>query len=237
MEVVRSRYVEGAKAARGAVVIIDVFRAFSCAPLFFYYGARKVILEKDPDKALRLKSQIPDSVLVGEVNEIPIQGGDMGNSPTEIMKRGVPFFRDKTVIHRTTAGVVGVSHAYEGADRVILGSFVMASAVANYLKASNPDLVTLVAMGDRGQTEAPEDERCADYFEALLTGKAYDHVSAMSCIIFHNNAQKFIQGKKTYLPKEDPIFCLQRDIFDFVLCVEKHEGLLVVQKLVQDMDQ
>ena len=37
-------------------------------------------------------------------------------------------------------------------------------------------------------------------------------------------------GKKDYLPREDPIFCLQWDLFDFVLKVEKEEDLIVVLK-------
>jgi 2-phosphosulfolactate phosphatase len=212
-------------------VVIDVFRAFSCQPLFFHFGANKVILEADPDAALELKRMYPEFILVGEINEVPIRGAELGNSPTEILRKGGSFFKNKTVIHRTTAGVTGVTAAASRADEVILGSFVMAKAVAAYVTAKAPPLVTLVAMGDRAKKPAPEDEACADYIEHLITGKAYDHLQALHDVVFQPTAQKFIQRTKDYLPGEDPLFCLQRDLFDFVLSARRDQNLITVQKI------
>ena len=101
---------------------------------------------------------------------------------------------------------------------------------ADYILDKNPDVVTLVAMGERGLRAAPEDEICADYLEHLLTGKAYDAVRSLQRIVFHPSAQKFLLGTKAYLPREDPIFCLQRDLFHFVLIAKKEGGLLEVRK-------
>jgi 2-phosphosulfolactate phosphatase len=228
MKIIRKSLAEGAREARGLVVIIDVFRAFSCQPLFFYYGARKVILEADPAKAIRLKGQNPEFILVGEVNEVPIEGADLGNSPSEIVLKGQDYFRDKVVVHRTTSGVTGASDALEKADEVLLGSFLMARAIGKHIKRARPDLVTLVAMGDRAKKRAPEDEACGDYLEHLLAGRAYDSVNTLKEVVFQPTAQKFIQGEKEYLPREDPIFCLQRDLFDFVLGVRKENDFMVV---------
>ena len=76
--------------------------------------------------------------------------------------------------------------------------------------------------------EIAEQERIsADYLEHLLTDKPYDPVKAFEAIVFQSTAQKFIQGDKPYLPKEDPIFCLQRDLFDLVLTVKRKEDALV----------
>ena len=214
-------------------VVIDVFRAFSCEPLFFHFGAAKVILEADPSRASALKRKHPDLVLVGEVNEVPIEGADLGNSPSEIILKGEHLFRNKTIIHRTTAGVTGALAALDRADEVILASFMTAKAVATYIKEKNPPLVTLVAMGDRAEQKAPEDEACADYLEHLLTGRPYDPVSTLKGIVFQPTAQKFIAGSKPYLPREDPLFCLQRDLFDFVLLARrKEEAVMVVLKSV-----
>jgi 2-phosphosulfolactate phosphatase len=77
MKVLRKSLARGAREARGLVVIIDVFRAFSCEPLFFHFGVRKVILEADPAKAIHLKKQHPEFILVGEVDEVPLEGADM----------------------------------------------------------------------------------------------------------------------------------------------------------------
>jgi 2-phosphosulfolactate phosphatase len=230
MEIIRKSCARGAEEAEGLTIIIDVFRAFSCAPLFFHFGAKRVILNADPEKALGLKRKNPQFILVGEINEVPIEGADLGNSPSQIIKKGKSYFKDKTVIHRTTAGVTGVSSAYDKADEIILGSFVMAKAVAAYIKKKNPDRVTLVAMGERAQRKSPEDETCADYLEYLLAGRPYDPAKAFKDIVFQQTAQKFIQGTKKHLPKEDPVFCLQRDLFHFVLTVKKLGDQLEVFK-------
>lgn len=231
MKIVRKSCAQGAREAEGLAVIIDVFRAFTCEPLFFHFNAREVILEADPDRATAMKRDRPDLVLVGEINEVPIEGADLGNSPTDIVKKGEAFFKGKTVVHRTTAGVTGVTAALEKADEVILGSFVMAKAISRYIEIKNPGLVTLVAMGDRATKKAPEDEACADYLEHLLTGSPYDPVAAIRDVLFQPTAQKFITGEKAYLPREDPVFCLQRDLFDFVLTAERRDSQIRVVKI------
>ncbi|MBW1780379.1 MAG: 2-phosphosulfolactate phosphatase [Deltaproteobacteria bacterium] len=231
MRVTRKSCANGAEEAEGLAVIIDVFRAFSCAPLFFHFNASRVIMEADPARAVALKHENPDFILVGEVNEVPIEGADLGNSPTHIIQKGAPYFKDRTVIHRTTAGVTGATAAAEKAEQVVLGSFVIARATAAYIREKNPEQVTLVAMGDRAERAAPEDEACADYFEHLLTGRPYDPVRAFNATVFQPTAQKFISGAKGYLPREDPIFCLQRDLFDFVLSVRSVGTLLEVEKI------
>jgi len=230
MKIVRKSCSQGAREASGSAVIIDVFRAFSCEPLFFHFGVGKVILEADPQKAILIKKENPDFILVGESNEVPLENADLGNSPSEIILKGEAWFKGKTVVHRTTAGVTGAAAALEGAEEVILGSFLTAKAVAHYILEKNPDVVTLVAMGERGLREAPEDEACADYLEHLLTGKSYDAVRSLQRIVFHPSAQKFLMGTQSYLPREDPIFCLQRNLFPFVLMVKRVGDLIEVRK-------
>ncbi len=231
MKIIRKSCARGAREAQGVAVIIDVFRAFTCEPLFFHFKAREVILEADADRATAMKKEHPDFVLVGEVNEVPIEGADLGNSPTDIVRRGEAYFRGKTVIHRTTAGVTGVAAALEKADEVFLGSFVMAGAVCRHIRDKNPALVTLVAMGDRAEKKAPEDEACADYMEHLLTGTPFDPVQAIKEVLFQPTAQKFIMGEKPYLPREDPVFCLNRDLFDFVLTAQRINGQIRAVKI------
>ena len=230
MKIIRKSCAKGAEEVEGVVVVIDVFRAFSCAPLFFHFNARRVILEADPEKAIKITRENPGFILVGEVDEVPLEGSEVGNSPSHIILKGEPYFKDKTVIHRTTSGVTGVSSAYDKAEEIILGSFVMAKAVATYIKSQNPGMVTLLAMGARAQKRAAEDEACADYLEHLLTGTPYDPVQAFKDIVFQQTAQKFIQGTREYLPREDPIFCLQPNLFDFVLTVKRTGDRLEVLK-------
>jgi 2-phosphosulfolactate phosphatase len=230
MEIVRKSCAQGAKEVSGLTVIIEVFRAFSCEPLFFYFRATKVVLEPDPERAMSLKKRHPELILVGEVNEVPLENADLGNSPSEIILKGEASFKGKAVVHRTTAGVTGAATVLEKAEEVILGSFMPAKAIAAYLLRRKLDLVTLLVMGERAQKKAPEDEACADYIEPLLSGKPFDPVRSLRDLVFQPTAQKFIKGGKKYLPPEDPIFCLQRDLFDFVFTAKRKENELVVIK-------
>ena len=231
MKVVRTRYMEGAREARGVAVIIDVFRAFTCTPLFLRFGASTILLEPDPDRAVALRKDHPRWILVGEMDEVPLKGADLSNSPSAILEKGESFFRGRTVIHRTTAGVRGAAAAMETADEVLLGSFVTAEAISRYILKHRPDRVTLVSMGSRGADPAPEDEACGAYLDSLLTGRPYDPVTALRDILFQPTARKFLYREKPYLPPEDPVLCLQRDLFDMVPGVErKEEALVVVRK-------
>jgi len=214
MDIRRLSLLKGLVEARGTVVVIDVFRAFTCEPLMYYYGAEKVYLESDIGKCREMQG---DALLVGEHNELPIEGFDLTNSPSLIMKKGRDFFAGKTVIHRTTSGVAGAVAAMERGDEVFLASFVNARATAACIRESNPALVSIVAMGIRSVEVAPEDEYCGDYIHSLLDGAPYDHVRALADILGHETAQKFIRGDKSYLPREDPAVCLQRDLFGHAL--------------------
>jgi 2-phosphosulfolactate phosphatase len=233
VKILRKSCGEGAGDARGLAVVIDVFRAFTCEPLFFHFGAGRVILEADPDKARHLKRENPEWALVGEVNEVPLEEADLGNSPSGILQKGASFFSGRTVVHRTTAGVTGIATAAKQADEVILGSFVMAEAISRYILERDPDVVTLVPMGDRGERPASEDEACADYLEHLLTGRAYDPIETFRKILFQETAQKFLRGEKAYLPPEDPVICLQRNLFGFVLGARRKGSLQEAEKIFQ----
>jgi len=235
MKIVRESLVEGAKRAHGVAIIIDVFRAFTVTPLFFHLGAQKVILVDHPEEAFSLKSKNNDIILAGEVDEQLIPGFDLGNSPSELILKSPGCLKGKLVVQRTTAGVNGVIKAVSHAEVAILGSYVIAKAISRHILSQNPlpEVVTLVAMGRRGVSRAPEDEGCADYLEHLLTGSHYDHLETLRRIIFDESAQKFLRGDKMYLPREDPLLCLQRDLFDFVLIAgkEKDQVTVTCQKL------
>jgi 2-phosphosulfolactate phosphatase len=232
MRIIRESLFEGAKRARGVTIVIDVFRAFTSTPLFFHLGARKVVFVRTTDEAFSLKSRDGDILLAGEVDDRLVPGFDLGNSPSEIINTPPEFFKEKKVAQRTTAGVIGVLHALDSAETVLLGSYVMARAISRYILSQDPlpEAVTIVATGNYGIEKTPEDEGCADYLEHLLTGSHYDHLEALKSIVFNESAQKFIRGDKDYFPREDPLFCLQRDLFDFILLANMEDGLVTVEK-------
>jgi len=228
MRIKRLSLGEGSRQAHGTAVIIDVFRAFSCEPLMFHCGASQVILSGDIEKCLAMRGK---AVLVGEQDELPIPGFDLTNSPFMIMQGGSALFGGRAVVHRTTSGVTGALAALATADEVLLASYLTARATAEYIKCRAPSLVSIVAMGIRSIERAPEDEFCGGYIESILTGKPYDHVKALDEILRHETALKFLRGDKAYLPREDPVICLQRDLFDFALRAVKHDGLVVAERI------
>ena len=214
---------------RGTTVVIDVFRAFTCEPLIYYYGARKIILEPDIEKCKSIRG---NAILVGEHNEYPIETFDLINSPSLIMAKGHEYFKGRDVIHRTTSGITGAVEALKYSDEVLLASFVNSYATAQYILKSDPELVSILAMGERSVKKAPEDEFCGDFIESLLSEKPYNHIQAIHEILNSETAQKFLRGDKPYLPREDPAICMQRDLFDFALRAQWEDGLIVSRKIL-----
>ena len=231
MKIRCSSLLSGAKRARGLTVIIDVFRAFTCSPLLFSLGVKKIMLVATPADAFALKKNDPKLILIGEVGGIPIDGFDFGNSPSLILKQEPAHFKEKVIVQRTSSGVQGAMAALNSAGEVLLGSYGLAQSTVQYIVSQQPHEVSLVAMGWNLKEIAPEDEQCARYMAHLLGDGDYNHFDALREIIFHETTQKFLRGDLSYFPAEDPILCLQRDIYDFVLRVQRQKDLVVVTKI------
>jgi 2-phosphosulfolactate phosphatase len=237
MRVLRKSLLAGAGQAEGLVVIIDVMRAFTSAAFMMHLGARKIILLAEPEAVLQLKRD-RGFLAVGEVGGVPVPGFDLGNSPSRILAAGRDRFAGQVVALRTSAGVTGAVAAGRrarsgghSASGLILGSYVTAKAIARHIHRLSPapEVVSLVAMGNAGAEVTPDDEACADYLEHLLTGRAYDHVTALRRIVEHECTQKFLRADRAHFPPSDPVYCLQRDLFDFVLVATLQDGQLAAQ--------
>jgi 2-phosphosulfolactate phosphatase len=231
MEVTHTRLLEGAQTAKGVAVIIDVFRAFTCAPLLFSFGIQKSILVSTPEEAFVLKEKNSELLLIGEVGGIPIDGFDLGNSPSEILKKGTVFFDGKTVVQRTSSGVQGVLTALDVADEVLPASYALAKSTARYILSKQPPRVSLVSMGVALKDIAPEDEWCGRYIAHLLGVNDYNHNEALKEILYNQTTQKFFDPEKPHFPPEDPVMCLQLDSHDFALRATRDDGKVVVNKI------
>jgi 2-phosphosulfolactate phosphatase len=217
MHIYRQQLLSGAAAARDTAVIIDVFRAFTCGAILLSYGVERLLLEEKPDRVLELKNT-HGYIALGEIGGVMVQGFDMGNSPSEITAAGPGYFKGRTVVQRTSAGVRGVFAAINRCDRVFAAAFSTARSVAAALKRLNPEEVHLTAMGDSGATEVPEDQECAAYIHHLLdSGQSYDHQSSLKRILEHESSQKFLRNDKAHYPPADVTWCLQRDVFPFAM--------------------
>jgi 2-phosphosulfolactate phosphatase len=198
-----------------------------------YLGAEQIVLLAEPEEVLALKAG-EGYLAVGEVHGRPVPGFDLGNSPSQIVAAGQELFAGRRIAQRTSAGVTGAVAAARAAQAVILGSYLTAGATARYLQSLTPppEAISLIAMGMAGHQPAPEDEACADYLEHLLIGRAYDHVATLHQVVTHESTQKFLHSDQDHYPPEDPVYCLQRDLFDFVLVATIEEaGRLVARRV------
>ena len=222
MEIQILHLIEGAKQARGVAVIIDVFRAFTVEAWLARNGAARIIPVGDKEIAYAFKAANPDAVLVGERNGVMLPGFDFGNSPSQLEHADLT---GKTVIHTTSAGTQGIANA-SGADVILTGSLVNAKAIAEYIKASGAEDVSLVCMGLAGVEPTREDTLCAEYIKALVEGTPFDLAPGIEeCK--QTSGAKFFDPNNPIFPEEDFWLSVEADKFDFVLHVEQGEDGLM----------
>ena len=215
MEILRLSLVEGSKEARGLTVVIDVFRAFTTAAYVMANGAEQIHPVGSLEEAFRLRELHPDWVLMGERGGRKVPGFDYGNSPYEVS--GVDF-TGRTVVQTTSAGTQGIVNA-RSADEILLGSFVMADAIVQYIKRKNPETVSLVAMGWGGQVKSPEDESLAEYIEKRLNGLEPDFEAMKQRIRKHPQGAKFFDPEQPEFVEGDFRCAMDLNRFGFCLRV------------------
>ena len=213
MEVRVLQMLEGARAAEGLTVVIDVFRAFSLEAYLLAWGAERVIPVGDEALARCIKAENPDVLLVGERGGKRLEGFDGGNSPSELQHIDV---RGKTVVHTTSAGTQGIANA-TCADRILGGALVNAAATAKYIKESGARVASLVAMGLAGKEPTEEDDLCAAYIKSRIEGSPISLDGARELFMRTSGAKFFDPAQSEVFPTEDFEMCVKADIFDFVM--------------------
>ena len=152
MEIAHAVGVEGARSARGIVVVIDVLRSFTVSAYALAGGARECVLVTTVDEARRLADEMPDAIVCAEQDALPIPGIAISNSPTQIKQADLS---GKTLIQRSTAGTP-VMAAVRSEEGMFAGSLVVASATAQACLLRSPSAVTLVASAGLAATASPE---------------------------------------------------------------------------------
>ena len=132
------------------VVIIDVFRATSTIAAALYNNATSVIPVASVEECITLGNSIENSVTAGERNGHIVEGLQHGNSPSEYTK---DFISGRTLVLTTTNGT-RLLHMVKGAEAIITGSFLNLSAVCEFLKQKNKNvLLACAAWKDRFNLE------------------------------------------------------------------------------------
>lgn len=222
------RLIEGAKQAEGLTVIIDVFRAFSLECYLHDMGVKEIRPVGTIDEAFELRDAIVDSVLVGERGGEKCEGFDYGNSPSTVVPQDVT---GKTIVHTTSAGTQGIVNA-TGASEIITGSLVNAKAVAQYIMEKQPEVVSLVCMGNAGVAPALEDELCAEYIKSILEGNEMQDIENRAAALQYTGGSHFFDKERQEIyPEEDFWMCVKCNRFPFVIQIERDEKGFVAKRI------
>ncbi len=122
------------------VVVIDILRATSSITYGIENGAEAIIPVMNVEDCLAYADQ--GFLLAAERNGEVVAGYDFGNSPFSYTAEKVA---GKTIVLTTTNGTKAMHLAQERAYQVIVGSFLNLSAVCEYLKKENKDVLLLCA--------------------------------------------------------------------------------------------
>lgn len=137
-------------------VVIDVLRATSSIVRALASGASAIYPTSGTEDAIKLATSLgrDDTLLCGERRGLKIEGYDLGNSPGEFTPETV---EGKRLIMNTTNGTRALL-ATEGAERVVVASFMNLRAVAETVQDAG-DLAVVCA--GRDDAFALEDASCA----------------------------------------------------------------------------
>jgi 2-phosphosulfolactate phosphatase len=217
-EITIRSFANAARGVTGAVVIIDVFRAFTTAAVALANGATRVIIVDNLDTALALRERAVGRCCMGERHGIMPSGFDFGNSPAEIL--GVRF-DGETLIQTTSNETRGILSA-KSARRIYAVSFVSAKATVRAILAGPKAAVTLVPMGEKDRIYADEDEICALYIRSQLLGLRPDQAALRTLIETMSP-----RADTKALSAEDIDCCLSMDAVPFAIRVMDEDGLFI----------
>ena len=213
-----------AEQARGAVVVIDVLRAFTTAAFAFARGANRILPVSTVEEALALQQATPDALVMGEVDGFQPEQFDLSNSPGALLDRDLA---GRTLIQRTSAGTQGLVRANQ-AETLYAASFVVARATAQMLIRSQSEIISFVITGISQGRDGDEDLACAEYIRDLVMGDDPDTEPYLTRVATSTVGQEFASGSLGYLMQEDFKLSVQVNYFNFAMPVRRAAGRLVM---------
>jgi 2-phosphosulfolactate phosphatase len=125
------------------IIVIDVLRSSTTIAVALHNGAREIIPVASIESAVKISGSLFGEVTLrgGERNGKIIDGFNLGNSPKEYSFSNVS---GKSIIFCTTNGSVAM-HKSRYARNLAIGSFVNATAIADYIREINGDFLIVCA--------------------------------------------------------------------------------------------
>lgn len=204
----------------GAVVVVDVIRAFTTAAYAFGAGASAIYLVDSVEGALELKSAIPGSLAMGENGGLRPDGFDFPNSPAMVARADLD---GRTLVQRTSAGTRGVVAAVD-ADRLWAASLACASATARAVADAGLGAPTYVITGwfeDRPDHRGDDDVLTADLIERARVGEPLDGPATARALLSTAEAAKTLALGPEHCDPTDIDLAAAIDAFDFAMEVER----------------
>jgi 2-phosphosulfolactate phosphatase len=220
----------GCEKAKGVAVVIDVFRATSTIVCLTLSRPKSLIVAGTLEK-------IPNGYNSVLFSEIPGLKAKYDNSPLDALSRN---FDGKVLTIHSLNGTTAIN-AVRHCDSVIIGSFLNADAVVEYLRKIDAQEVSIIPIGHiRVPEETEEDNACADYIKDKLTGVNVDIEEYRSRlrerIVIRRTDPLSPQGDQI---EEDLAFCSMIGIFDVVPKVVFHEDdtIEIVAKSIRHVNK
>ncbi len=200
----------------GAVVVIDVIRAFTTAAYAFGAGASEIYLVASVEEALAFKADNPGVLAMGEDHGRRPEGFDFPNSPVTASRADLT---GRTMVQRTSAGTQGVVGAVN-ATRLWAASLVCASATAAAVEASGlgePSYVITGCFPDRPDDTGDDDRLTANLIERIRTGRPTDASSTAEQLLATMEASRTLALGAEHCDPQDIEFASRVDYFDFAM--------------------
>ena len=223
MDIHLTSFPQRAHDAKGTLVAIDVFRAFTTAAYAFAAGASEIVMVKELDEALALKASGRVELTIGERHGLKPDGFDFGNSPTAMSEMGLDGAR---IAQTTTNGTACLAAAPEGTS-LYAAALVNARATGKALR--DAEQATILAAGRNGKTRADEDELCALYMRSVALNEPYNEGALGDLLVRWFGTDEFLSGREHLGPRTDWLLALELDKFDFAIKATREDGLLVAR--------
>lgn len=204
----------------GAVVVVDVIRAFSTAAYAFGAGARHIYLVAGVEEALAFKAAHPGSIAMGEDHGLRPEGFDLPNSP---VRAAAADLDGRLVVQRTSAGTQGVVAA-RSAKCLWCASLVCASATAAAVSAAGSGAPTYVITGwfpDRPDRPGTDDRLTAEHIEAVRTGRSPDASAVAAAVAASDEALLTLRLGADHVDPQDIAYATDVDRFAFAMEVTR----------------
>jgi len=203
----------------GAVVVVDVIRAFTTAAYAFAAGAAEIYLVGTVDEAIAFKTANPGSLAMGENRGLRPEGFDFPNSPAMLREADL---EGRTLVQRTSAGTQGVVRAVD-ATRLWAASLVVASATARAVDRAGlgePAYVITGKFEDRPDGGA-DDVLTAELIERARTARPLQSTATAHALLATEEAAKTLALGPDHTDPRDIELAAAVDAFDFAMEVER----------------